>query len=80
MNPENSVKEAKADAPLYLLTILIQKVSKEQPDLVDEMIEGINADQAGLPLDTSNKEHINKVFEESARVLKQIKGFGSIDS
>ncbi|MBQ4864865.1 hypothetical protein J8L98_24605 [Pseudoalteromonas sp. MMG013] len=74
------MKEAKIDATLYLLTILIQKISKEQPKLLDEMLEGVSADQAGLPKNIPNKEHIDAVFEESSRILKQIKGLGSVAS
>ncbi len=76
-NKEANMKEVKADAALYLLTILIQRIEKNQPELVNEMIAGIKADQAGLPANISKKEHIDAVFKESSRILEQISGLGS---
>ncbi len=80
MNQGGAMKEVKADAALYLLTILIQRVTKDQPELLDRMIEGVKADQAGVQKNAPNKDHVKAIFDESYRVLKQIKDLGSENS
>ncbi len=45
--------------------------------MLDEMIEGIKADQAAVPTDVPNKDYIDAIFEESSRILKQIKCLSS---
>lgn len=38
----------KADTALYLLSGLIQRVAKDKPELIEEMLSGIKSDQAAV--------------------------------
>lgn len=66
------MNDPKADAALYLLSGLIQRVVKNEPELIDEMLSGIMSDQAAVSDDTNEKEHIEKIFKESIAVLERV--------
>ena len=65
------MKNAKADASLYLLTCLLQRLETSNPGLLKEMIEGVKSDQSSLPDDVPGKEHIEQIFKESLLILER---------
>jgi len=63
------MNNAKADAALYLLTGLLQRLEVDRPGMLQEMIEGVASDRASLRENTENKRHIDKVFDEAMELL-----------
>lgn len=63
------MNNAKADAALYLLTGLLQRLEVDRPGMLQEMIEGVASDRASLRENTENKQHIDKVFDEAMALL-----------
>ena len=66
------MNDPKADAALYLLSGLIQRIAKNEPELIDEMLSGIKSDQAAVSADVDEKEYIDKIFKESIAVLERV--------
>lgn len=73
------MNDPKADAALYLLTGLIQRIAMDKPEIVSEMLDGIKSDQASLPNDVPNKDHVDAIFTESIKVLERMNSLGSGD-
>ena len=66
------MKSAKADASLYLLTGLLQRLENSNPGLVDEMRKGVQSDRMQLSPDTPDHAHIIEIFEEAELLLNRI--------
>ncbi len=66
------MKSAKADASLYLLTGLLQRLENSNPGLVDEMREGVESDKEQLSPDTPDHEYIAEIFNEAESLLIRI--------
>lgn len=67
------MNDPKSDAALYLLSGLIQRIAKDKPDLIDEMLSGIKSDQASISDDVNEKDHIDNIFKECISVLERVK-------
>ncbi len=63
------MENAKADAALYLLTGLLQRLNAERPGMIQEMIAGVEGDRASLPDNIENREHVEKIFDEAVGLL-----------
>ena len=63
------MENAKADAALYLLTGLLQRLNAERPGLLQKMIAGVEGDQAALHDNIENREHVEKIFDEALELL-----------
>lgn len=63
------MNNAKADAALYLLTGLLQRLEVDRPGMLQEMIEGVSSDRSSLRENTENRQHIDKVFDEAMELL-----------
>ena len=63
------MNNAKADAALYLLTGLLQRLEVDRPGMLQEMIEGVSSDRSSLRENTENRQHIDKVFDEAMALL-----------
>lgn len=63
------MKSAKADAALYLLTGLLQRLNAERPGMLQEMIAGVEDDRAALPDNIEKREHVEKIFDEALELL-----------
>lgn len=61
----------KADACGYILTMLLQRLEKTQPGLLNEMIAGVEGDQSAIASDVPNRDHISAVFSETLAMLRQ---------
>lgn len=68
------MSDAKAGACLYILTVLLQRLEKENSGLIKDMIEGVKADQLSisnsLP-DLPEREKIDDVFKETLVTLER---------
>ncbi len=65
------MKDPKVDACLYLLTGLLQRMDKENPGLIKNMIEGVKSDQAAIPKNTTEKEHVSEICKEALVLLER---------
>ncbi len=65
------MKNAKADASIYLLTCLLQRLETSNPGLLQDMIQGVKADKSSLPDDVAEKDHIEQIFQESLLLLER---------
>ncbi|GAB0151679.1 MULTISPECIES: hypothetical protein [Marinobacterium] len=63
------MESVKADAALYLLTGLLQRLDAERPGMLQEMIAGVEGDRAALPENIENREHVEKIFEQALELL-----------
>ncbi len=63
------MESVKADAALYLLTGLLQRLDSERPGMLQEMIAGVEGDRAALPENIENREHVEKIFEQALELL-----------
>lgn len=63
------MNNAKADAALYLLTGLLQRLEVDRPGMLQEMIEGVSSVRASLRENTENRQHIDKVFDDAMELL-----------
>lgn len=63
------MKNAKADAALYLLTGLLQRLETERPGMIQDMIEGVEGDRASLSENIEDREHVEKIFDEAIGLL-----------
>lgn len=63
------MKNAKADAALYILTGLLQRLETERPGMITEMLKGIESDRASLPENIEDREHVEKIFDEAIGLL-----------
>ena len=66
------MKNAKADASLYLLTGLLQRLESGNPGLVDEMRKGVQSDKEKLDPETQDHAHISEIFYEAELLLTRI--------
>ena len=65
------MKDSKANASLYLITMLVQRMENDKPGMIKEMIEGVKNDKANIDESTPNKDHIEAVFEEALTLLER---------
>lgn len=63
------MENAKADAALYLLTGLLQRLNAERPGMLEEMIAGVEGDKAALPDNIENRAHVDNIFNEALELL-----------
>ncbi|MCG9546124.1 hypothetical protein L1D37_20475 [Vibrio sp. Isolate33] len=66
------MKNAKADASLYLLTGLLQRLESGNPGLVDGMRKGVQSDKDKLSPETPDHDHILDIFYEAELLLTRI--------
>jgi hypothetical protein len=73
------MKDVKADATFYILTMLLQRFEVQNPGTLNEMLEGVKADQAALAGTAPESEHLTRVFQETLSFLMKAKDL-SIDA
>ncbi|MBI9036385.1 MAG: hypothetical protein JEZ03_18135 [Bacteroidales bacterium] len=64
------MKNAKADASLYLMTNLLQRLEVSNPGLLKDIISGVKSDQALIPNDAPDKAYLAEIFKESLALLE----------
>lgn len=65
------MKNAKADACAYLLTMLLQRLESKQSGFIEEMIDGVEGDRNSLPDQVEDRPHIESIFDEALTLLKR---------
>lgn len=70
--------DAKTDAAFYILTMLLQRFEVQNPGTLNDMLEGVKADQASLVGTVAESAHLTQVFEETLSVLAQAKDLSSV--
>lgn len=66
------MKNAKADAALYLLTGLLQRLEQSQPGLIEEMKQGVESDRSNVSSDIQDFDYVKSIFDESFDLLNRI--------
>lgn len=61
----------KADAALYLITGLLQRIENQEPGTLQEMINGVKSDRDALPENTENRAHVEAIFDETLKLLER---------
>lgn len=63
------MENAKLDAMAYILTALLQRLDDKHPGLLNDLIKGVQSDQAALPKGAAEHEHVHQVFTEAMDLL-----------
>ena len=63
------------DASLYLLTGLFQLTEENSIELLENMVCAVKEDQCSISSDDPEKEHMDKIFNESLRLLNTVSIF-----
>ncbi|MGK6306111.1 hypothetical protein [Variovorax sp. DT-64] len=61
--------DARTDAGIFILHMLLQRLEQQQPGLMQEMIDGILGDRAAMPATTESDGYARRVADEALRVL-----------
>ena len=64
------MSDAKSAASMYILTLLLQRLEKTSPGLIQDMIQGVKADQAGITNEIDKTEKLTSVFHEALTTLE----------
>ncbi len=70
------MKNTKADASLYLLTGLLQRLEISNPGLVDEIRKSVQGDREQLSPEAPEHAYIIEVFDEAELLLNRIQTLG----
>lgn len=65
-------KQAKADACSYILHMLLQRLEKNQPGLVIDMLDGAKADRAALQAQGMMPYPVEQAFDQAIALLEQV--------
>jgi hypothetical protein len=76
---ETHMENVKADATSYILTVLLQHLETKHPGMLQELVEGVQADQSALSRDTSENGYIGNVFQEALGLLTRAKSLLEIE-
>ena len=63
------MKNAKADASLYFMTNLLQRLEVSNPGLLAAIVSGVKADQALITSDAPATAYIGQIIKESLAFL-----------
>jgi hypothetical protein len=69
---EQSTAKTKADACIYILHMMLQRLEAQQPGLVQNMLLGAKADLASFNGQENKHEPALKVFNEAISILELI--------
>ncbi|CAM3015250.1 hypothetical protein [Moritella viscosa] len=67
------MKNPKADACSYLITMIIQKLEEDNQGLINSLIEGVEADRAALPKRVQSRTHVEAIIRETFKILDRAK-------
>ena len=67
------MENIKADVAAYILIVLLQRLETKHPGILQEMLEGIQSDQAALSGDKVAGEHAGRVFQEAIALMTRAK-------
>ena len=71
MTTEFTKAEAKAGACAYILRGLLQRLEKQNPGLVLDLLNGVRADQSAVLAQGHPADPVTQVFAESIALLEQ---------
>jgi len=64
--------DARTNACVYILHMLLQRLETKQPGLVQDMLNGAKADQAACSTNESRPANVDPTFEEAISILEMI--------
>jgi hypothetical protein len=62
--------DARRDAGIFILHMLLQRLEQQQPGLMEGMIDGILRDRAAMPATIESDGYPRRVGDEALRILK----------
>lgn len=62
--------DARRDAGVFILHILLQRLEQQQPGLMQGMIDGILNDRAALPATPDSDSYPRRVGDEALQILR----------
>lgn len=62
--------DARRDAGIFILHMLLQRLERQQPGLMAGMIDGILNDRAAMPVTTELDSYPRRVGDEALRMLR----------
>jgi hypothetical protein len=62
--------DARRDAGVFILHILLQRLEQQHPGLTQGMIDGILNDRAALPATSDSDSYPQRVSDEALRILR----------
>ena len=62
--------DARRDAGILILHMLLQRLEQQQPGLMQGMIDGILGDRAAMPTTTESDGYPRRVGDEALRILR----------
>ncbi len=71
MSEEIKLAEVKAQAISYLLLGLLQRLDREQPGLIDELLSGVKADRDAALAGRDVPKRVPAIFDEAIRYLER---------
>lgn len=69
LTSEKQSGEDRISACVYILHMLLQRAEQQQPGTLEQMIEGVAADRAGVPAGMPSKDEVDRVFAEALQIL-----------
>lgn len=70
MDAPAQTDDARRDAGLFILHMLLQRLEQQQPGLMDGMIDGILGDRAAMPATDEPNGYPRRIGDEALRILK----------
>lgn len=71
--PPRAERNEQAAACSYILVALLQRLETVQPGLTGDLLAGIEADRAAIDAQTSDRDFIERVFDEALKTVRQAK-------
>jgi hypothetical protein len=70
MNAPAQTEDARRDAGIFILHMLLQRLEQQQPGLMEGMINGVLGDRAALPVTDELDGYPTRVGDEALRMLR----------
>lgn len=70
MDAPAQTDDARRDAEIFILHMLLQRLEQQQPGLMDGIIDGILGDRAAMPATDAPDGYPRRVGDEALRILR----------
>ncbi|MDP9899714.1 hypothetical protein [Variovorax ginsengisoli] len=70
MDAPAQTEDARRDAGLFILHMLLQRLEQQQPGLMDGMIDGILSDRAAMLATDEPNGYPRRIGDEALRILR----------
>jgi len=70
MDASAQTEDARIDAGLLILHMLLQRLEQQQPGLMDGMLDGILSDRAAMAATNEPNGYSRRIEDEALRILR----------